>query len=812
LKKNKKRESKMGRNNRRAGSAFGRNTTLGEMYSSISITQEDFEGAEEGRSRMPKMDPFVKYCKDMHRKYPNFARGQIPDAQREAIDFLGWRITPGDFNAAVKGTFMQAIIPIAILIAVIFAFGMGFDIGDFNPASYIGGAILLNMFGEAAFQFFMIISLMLVGIAGMAMYFVYSYPIGAANKEKNLALTYVPEIVGYMIMSMKLVPNLEKAIEFSAKHGKGKVADDFKKILWDFQLGVYNSVAEGLDALAYRWGTYSPELKEALMRIRACVLEPEESKRYQLLDKTMLNVLDGVKSKLEEYARGLSQPSVTLFYMGVLLPLILIIILPVGSAFSGAPLARPEVLLIIYCGIIPAMAFFYAKSVVEKRPPTYEPPIIPDRFAGLPPKWALKTKNGHIDSRLVFLVIVVFGILISYFVSTQGIPPKFLFGEDDDFAVQLIPPDKSMEELMVQAGNAEDYFGKKTFDLGPLTYPVEDVFYELKEGTYYKQLRDSGLDDTAAEGMVVKDRLIFVSSGNDPTKYLFWSGVILSLVGGVSFILYYGNIYKRRAQLEIMAMEDEFKESMYLIASRMGENKPVENALKHARDFLPNLVISRRIFGKTLENIELLGMPLEAAVFDPAYGALKGIPSDILKTSMRLLVDSVSLGVNVASRTLMSLSLQMENMDKVNKSLKDMVAEITGTMQTMALFIAPMVLGVTTALQKVVMNTLAGVISDPSADMDADLMSSTGQTPIDVEQLFKVNPADFQTFASPLQFLIIISIYVIMIVIIMTYFTTKVQEDNDLLVRINLAKALPIAVTMYVLSVLASNMFIATIM
>ena len=798
-------------NNAGGRRSYGRDTSIGEMYSNITIIGEE-EFGDNNERRMPKMDPFVKYCKDMHRKFPNFATGTIPEKQRAAIDFLGWRISPGDFNAAVKGTFVQAIIPVVILIFLVYIFGIGIQIGEFNPSNLFGGPILINQFGDNAMNFFLGIAFMLVMIAVGAMYMVYNYPIGAADAEKNLALTYVPEIIGYLIMSMKLVPNLEKAIEFSAKHGKGKVADDFKKVLWDFQLGVYNSVAEGLDNLAYRWGEYSPELKEGLMRIRASVLEPEEAKRYQLLDKTMLNVLEGVKAKLEDYARGLSQPAVMLFYLGVLLPLILIIILPVGSAFSGAPLARPEVLLIIYCGIIPGIAYMFAKGVVKKRPPTYEPPIIPNNFVGLPPKWAIRTKNSTFDSRMAFGIIIVVGILVSFFLSTQGIPPRFLMGEDDGFSVQLLPPDKSMAELMLDAGHPENYYGQKTFDAGLLTYPIEDVFYSLEDGKYYTDLRASNVEEVVARGIVIRERLMFISSGNDPTKYIFWSGVILTIVIAFCFILYYSAIYKRQEQLKIMQMEDEFKESMYLIASRMGENKPVENALKHARDFLPNLIISKRIFGKTLENIELLGMPLESAVFDPAYGSLKGIPSQILHTSMRLLVDSVGLGVDVASRTLMSLSLQMENMDKVNKSLKDMVAEITGTMQTMALFIAPMVLGVTTALQKVVMNTLAGVASDPSTQIDQSVTEAAGSSGLQVDSLFSVSPEQFGSFATPLQFLIIISIYVIMIVLIMTYFTTKVQEDNDLLVRINIAKSLPLAIAMYVLSVLASNMFIATIM
>jgi hypothetical protein len=46
---------------------------------------------------------------------------------------------------------------------------------------------------------------------------------------------------------------------------------------------------------------------------------------------------------------------------------------------------------------------------------------------------------------------------------------------------------------------------------------------------------------------------------------------------------------------------------------------------------------------------------------------------------------------------------------------------------------------------------------------------------------------------------------VIEIVVIMTYFNTKIEEDNDTLFKINLAKALPVAVLVFIVSVIASN-------
>lgn len=790
--------------------------TPGQIYKGITTVSEDFEGETKA---VVEQDPdFVRFCKGMRKQFPGFAKNAtFSDKHAEAVRFLGWRLSAGDFACALKGSAVYAAIPGGIIILVALLLGVGLELGGFNTASFVGGPIFSSYASGMESVVFFVLVFMVFGFAGAYIYSIYTTPIVVAEDEKNRALTYVPEMVGYMVMSMKLVPNLEKAIEFSAKHGRGKVSSDFKRLIWDFQIGVYTSIAEGLDALAYRWGVYSSELKESLMKIRASVMEPSEARRYQILDKTMLEVLDSVKTKMEDYARSLNQPSVMLFYLGVLLPLILIIILPVGSAFSGAPLAQPILLIMIYCVAIPYAAFRFAKNVITKRPPTYEPPIIPDDFPELPKKWQVTIGGFKTDSRIVFVLILLVGFVGSYVISTQGFPPLILLpANDDDFfssgpAFQLLKPDRSFRQVLIDEKVDEDKFGKITdlilFDL-----------YDIKTGSaYIEYTQVDGLSPSDAELKVMSTLLKFNSNPRtDSTRLVLWGGFILTIIFALCFLLYNMTIHKRNAQLNVIKMEDEFKESMYVIASRMGENKPVENALKSARDFLPNLSISQRIFGKTVENIELMGLPLDSAVFDPLYGSMKNIPSKTLDTAMHLLVDSVSLGVEVASRTLMSLSLQLENMDKVNKSLKDMVSDVTTTMSTMAIFIGPMVLGITVALQKVVMNTLANVVSDPtftSAEQGAsDIGSVAGQSFINVESIFQVDIATFQTFASPLVFFLIIAFYVIEIVVILLYFTTKIQEDNDLLFRVNLAKNLPIAVAVFTITVIVSNAAITMIM
>jgi len=60
--------------------------------------------------------------------------------------------------------------------------------------------------------------------------------------------------------------------------------------------------------------------------------------------------------------------------------------------------------------------------------------------------------------------------------------------------------------------------------------------------------------------------------------------------------------------------------------------------------------------------------------------------------------------------------------------------------------------------------------------------------------------------------LIVIGTYVVEIVIIMMYFTVKVQEDNDLLFKIRLAQSLPIAIAIFLITVLVSNVFISNLL
>ncbi len=750
--------------------------SLGKLYRDIPVSTEAFFTKED--FTIPPEHWFVRFCRGMHRRFPDMGKGAVFATEyREAVTFLGWNLRPEEFSAAVKATTVLVIL-VGAVFSVVFGLLLGGEIGKFFGVEAGIGPILYLFFP-------------FIIIAVAAANYVQQFPLAEAKREQIRALTYVPEMIGYMIMSMKLVPNLEKAVEFAADHGKGRISKELRRIIWNTNLGVYTTVAEGLDELAYNWGKFSSEFKQALMNVRASVLENTEAKRYQLLDKTMDEVLESVQNKMEQYARDLSQPSTTLFYVGVLLPLILIIILPVGSAFSGSPLAQTWVLFLIYDLVLPILVIWFGLNLLSSRPPTYNPPDIPDTYPGLSPKDTVKMGNSYVNAWTLVVGILIVGGLASGYLHFFGIG---IGNPEEPNSLYFLRPDKTLEAVL----NA---------DRKPLDWFEEN-------GTRERTLISQGFSAEAARATIQTEKARFFSQAeNDTTAYNLVFGLLITF--SMAAFVYVDSTLreKRRVQQKFMQMESEFKDSLYVLASRLGENKPIEDALRHTQEFLPNNMVSQEVFGKTVDNIHVLGMPLDSAVFDPAYGSLKNNPSIVIVSSMKIAIDSVKLGVQVAARTLISLSRQLANSERVSKMLTILIKDITGTMKTVSVYIAPIVLGITVALQRIVIVTLVSINATnqgntPDPNLAAGIPGVGSFASTDITSFIK--PDVIATLATPGEFLIIVAIYVIELVVIMNYFVTMIEENNPLVAKMNAAKNLPIAMILFVASAIVSSALVST--
>ena len=693
---------------------------------------------------------YLQFCKNAAKSFGGGAKDELSEKYKVALAFLGWKLKAKEVNSAplvamYYGFGAAVVWALANLVFSGFLDGFGIKLG-LGPIVILGtqtvrggiegGFTLLGhplVMGAGIFWY-----VAPFAIAFYAMYYLQSVPMKEAEKLRIRSLTFIPEIVNYLVMAMKVTPNLERAIAFVAEHGHGRISEDFKDLQYDIHVGKYRSVEEALDNLAWKWGDYSPEFKHALMLIRSSVMEADETKRNDLLDKAITDVLEGIQEKMDFYSRAMHQPSIYLYYFGVLLPLLLIIIIPVGAMMSEGEggigmLAGAMPLAIIYNIMIPAASLLLAKNILSKRPPTRDVPNVPLDLPGLPKAGWFKIGGAQLPVKVVAGAIFL-GILAAAFIATPFIDPQ------------------------------------------PRSYDPAYGSYCLLSG-----LGPPGDGAGLLHGM-----------GVPCIPFLPYAGLILGVVAAFGFYLW--SNYKDRwaMQRELIEMENGFQETLYILASRLGEGRPMEDAMKHASEFIPNSPATKRIFLPTLHNVRMLGMTIKTALFDEAYGSLRFIPSGFINGTMRIVVDSLGLGVQTAARSLISLSLQIRDMQKVEKALKAMLSDITNMMSTMCMFIAPVVLGITIALQQIIMGAMAsmgeaglGGGTDASLPgMSAFSMPSFG--------------GSVESAATQAELLFIISFYMIEIVVILIYFAAHVNEgDNDLAFKMALAQALPISMAIF---------------
>ncbi len=744
---------------------------LGKKDAKFEGLYKDFIDKKPKKAEKPKDDTpgFVKFTRRVNKMFPSYGKGaKYPDEEEQAMAFLGWGLGAEEFYGAYK-----AITTIGL--------GAGIVVG---ALAYF---LLAENLGALA-----IAPLLLFALLPLVAGFLYkSYPAGQVKKLTMQSLAFIPEIVNYLTMSMRLTPNLEKAVSFAAAHGQGKIAEDLKKIVWDVQIGRYTSIEEGLDDLAYKWGDYNDDFKQALMLIRASVLEGNEQRREEILEKASADVLEGTREKMDMYARGLQQPTVYLYYFGILLPLLLAIVLPIGGSMSGAQLAKPEYLFVGYNLLIPLMVYAFGSNIVAGKPPMNAPPDIPEDYPGLPPTGRAKILGVTLPFKWFALLLLVSLIGLGYYTDQGGTqevlngvltPINDLLSGATDEQIQLFDP----RDGFVIPGTLGE--------IDPLTTNRAEEYSKLPHMKFFCETDAETGKTLDCEG----EGNYFVGLF---TIFGFFAGAALSL----SLYLQGKYAARKKVQDEIREMEEEFKDAMYVLASRLGENKPVEEALRGATEFLPKSVLAKRVFKRILLNITTMGMTFDAAVFDKTFGALKNIPSRTIKSGMQFLVDSIDLGVNVAAKSLINLSMQLRNSKKINDSLKRLLQDVTTMLSTMATFVAPIVLAVVSAMQRLIISSLS---SAGGGETTESAMQTAGTQGFNMGNMFG-NTEALKANADPATFALIMGIYVFEIVILLTYFNSQIEDtNNDLHTYTSIAKSLPIAVLLYCVVVYATSIML----
>ena len=238
----------------------------------------------------------------------------------------------------------------------------------------------------------------------IVMIYLSEYPKIHAKFLKIHTLGDIPEIQSYIVMSMKLVPNMERAIIFAADNSFRPLARDLKKLIWDIHIRIYSNIDEALIEFANQWGKNSEYFKRSLHLVKSSTSEPDEAQRIMTLNKSLDIVLEGTKTMMDAFAAKLKTPTYVLYSIFILIPLALVALIPAVS-IVGVRMDTVTLVLIYNIGL-PLFTFIYSEFILLQRPATFSPPNISDKHPDL--------SNIRSTRKIIITVTLLIGTTVGF--------------------------------------------------------------------------------------------------------------------------------------------------------------------------------------------------------------------------------------------------------------------------------------------------------------------------------------------------------------------------------------------------------------
>ena len=279
--------------------------------------------------------------------------------------------------------------------------------------------------------------------------------------------------------------------------------------------------------------------------------------------------------------------------------------------------------------------------------------------------------------------------------------------------------------------------------------------------------------------------------------------VLLSLFIPISIALFFSIAYRQKTKVLIKSrektksLEREFTNTLFQLGNRLGDGVPAEIAFGKVASSTQGQ-ITHSFFSLVNQNLTQAGMSLEKAIFDKKRGALIYYPSQLIATSMRILLESAKKGLKVAARSLMSISDYVKNIEKINQRLRDLLAEIVSDMKSNMTFLAPLLAGIVVGLSAMITSILNKLqqLQSGIGSADATGLGNLGNI-ISIFDVTQMIPPYFIQLS--------IGIYIIEIIFILTAALVTVDSGKDILKeKFELSKNLRRGILLYTITALAS--------
>ena len=347
------------------------------------------------KDRIEELPFFIQICKKISSQFGNRSTKNLEKqlspkdlkAMEKAINFADLKIKP--YEVIFSG-YILALFTFIFLLIISMIFFLTEPIHG----------VVLDFFGILVLIIMPMLTLPLV-----VLIYTTNYPASYSNILKIRALGRMAEVIFYLTISMRLIPSLDRAIKFASENVDKPLSTGLKKVLWDVYTRKYDTIETALLAFADEWGEWSEDFKRAIYSTVSAQLETSDTSRNITLQRTNDIILEGTKAKLIEYQSKLGGPTMVLFSLGIMLPLMMGALIPM-AIFSGIQLTTFQIFFIMDF-IFPVVTIIYALFILRKRPEALVPPKIKPK----------KTRN---EQMILLVMGLVFGLLVGIAIYELG--------------------------------------------------------------------------------------------------------------------------------------------------------------------------------------------------------------------------------------------------------------------------------------------------------------------------------------------------------------------------------------------------------
>ncbi len=232
---------------------------------------------------------------------------------------------------------------------------------------------------------------------------------------------------------------------------------------------------------------------------------------------------------------------------------------------------------------------------------------------------------------------------------------------------------------------------------------------------------------------------------------------------------------EKRERKRISKMEKEFPDALFQLGSRIAEGTSLEKALISTSESLRDTEVSE-LFDEISSSLKITRLSIEETLFGDK-GLLKEHPSKSIRTAMKTVIKISEKDPEKAGKTIMKVANYKQDLQEMDKELKNMLSKSVEMMKGTTLIFAPITMGIISSLYF----------------MLEDVFTNLGGVDM----------------ISPIAFSTVIGIYLIMMGIVITYFTKGIENSLDTLeFKYTFGKTILISIAIYSISLTLGRMMI----